>query len=319
MKKTLLLIAALAVTSFGFSQTELVRNGTCDEHGTGSDSSNTSDNADAWDMTPNSTLNGSLISPYRLTNDNPTGWKNQTLEDALEVKYQGAEGGSLDEQPGSTSGGNNGTRGVKLYDDEDQGFTGSSRRLYQLVNGLTIGNTYNFSIDSKSEVANTPSEVYILNTQIADEVGIDANKYNDASVVSGMDITNDEGTWVTTTFSFVATTTEVVIYVRALAADAKDKQVFFDNISLKMATTNSTEDVFAANFGIYPNPAKNVINISSVKTIEKAEIYNIIGKKVISTSNLSNNSLDISSLTKGVYILKLVSGDVVGTRKIIKQ
>jgi hypothetical protein len=60
-----------------------------------------------------------------------------------------------------------------------------------------------------------------------------------------------------------------------------------------------------------------LINISSVKSIEKAEIFSIIGKRVVSTTSLKNNKIDVSSLAKGVYILKLVSGDVVGTRKII--
>ena len=191
MKKTLLFIALIASSAF-FAQTNLVLNGTCDDF-----QEVTGDNADAWDMTPNSKvkLDGGggeeSESPYAAI------WKNQTLEDALEAKYfPGIENPSLDEQPGSTSSGKDGTRGVKLYDDGGQGgdfIGGSSRRLYQLVQGLTIGNTYSFSIDSKSNSANTPSEVYILNTEISDEDGIDANKYNDASVVTGMDITTDEG------------------------------------------------------------------------------------------------------------------------------
>lgn len=237
MKKTLLFIALIACSSL-FAQTELVKNGTCDEHGTGSDTSNTSDNADAWDMTPNSTLNGGIVSPYRFdTDDNPNGWYNSALETALEIKYLGAEG-SLDEQPGSTSSGNNGTRGVKLYDDGSPSISGSSRRLYQRVVGLTIGETYNFSIDSRSEAENTPSEVYILNTQIQNEDGIDANKYSDASVTAGMDIvvaSANVGNWETKTLSFVATTTEVVIYVRSLFSVDQSTEVFYDNISLKQA------------------------------------------------------------------------------------
>lgn len=312
---------ALIASAGLFAQTELVRNGSCDLHGTGSDTSNTSDNADAWDMTPNSELNGGITSPYRYDADNnPTGWRNQALEDALEVKYQGQEGGSLDEQPGSTSSGNNGTRGVKLYDDEDQGFVGSSRRLYQLVPGLTIGNTYTFSIDSKSsDDAGIPSEVYILNTQIADENGIDANKYNDAAVVTGMDITNDGGTWVTNTFSFVATTTEVVIYVRALGANSKTNQVYYDNISLKMAATASVDDIFSSKVSVYPNPAKESVTITSQVELNKVEVFNLLGKQVIKTSTLNNNILDVSSLSKGVYLMKLTSGDSVATRKLIKN
>lgn len=311
MKKTLLFIALIVSTTF-FAQTNLVKNGTADDHGTGSDTSNTSDNADAWDMTPNSTLNGGITSPYSSI------WKNNDLEDALEIKYLGAAG-SLDEQPGSTSSGRDGTRGVKLYDDGTPAITGSSRRLYQLVQGLTVGKTYNFSIDSKSEAANTPSEVYILNTEITSETGIDANGYNDSSVVTGMDITNDEGSWTTTTFSFVATTTEVVIYVRALGADSGSTEVFYDNISLKEAAIASVDDIFGSSFNVYPNPAKNTVTISTDIEINKVEVFSIIGKKVLSVSNVENKTVNVSSLSKGMYILKVTSGNAIATKKIIKE
>ena len=295
--------------NYGWSQ-ELVKNGTCDEHGTGSDTSNTSDNADAWDMTPNSTLNGDIPSPYVF-------WKNDALEDALEIKYLGMAG-SLDEQPGSTSSGNNGTRGVKLYDDGSPAITGSSRRLYQLVQGLTIGNDYNFSIDSRSEAAGTPSEVYILNTAIANEDGIDANKYADASVVTGMDITNDEDAWVTNTFTFTATTTEVVIYVRSLNSIDGNTEVFYDNISLQMAATASVDDVFASNLKIYPNPANDYLTIESKNIkIESIEIYSLLGQKMKSDLQLKSNRLDVSDLSNGLYLLKVNSESGSSTRKIV--
>lgn len=304
--------------NFGWSQ-ELVKNGTCDEHGTGADTSNTSDNADAWDMTPNSTLNGGITSPYRYNvDDNPDGWLNNALEDALEIKYLGAAG-SLDEQPGSTSSGNNGTRGVKLYDDGTPAITGSSRRLYQRVVGLTIGSDYNFSIDSNSEAAGTPSEVYILNNEISDETGIDANGYADASVVTGMDITNDEGAWVTNTFSFTATTTEVVIYVRSNGSVDGSTEVFYDNISLQEDVTASVDDAFASNFKVYPNPARDFINIESKNIkVSSVDMYNVLGAKVQS-SELTNNRVNVSNLVKGVYFMKINAEEGSVTKKVVVQ
>ncbi|WP_411894749.1 T9SS type A sorting domain-containing protein [Winogradskyella sp. A2] len=313
------LFAFCLCLNYGWSQ-ELVKNGTCDEHGTGSDTSNTSDNADAWDMTPNSTLNGGITSPYRYdATTNPDGWRNDALEDALEIKYLGMAG-SLDEQPGSTGSGNNGTRGVKLYDDGNPAITGSSRRLYQRVVGLTIGNDYNFSIDSRSEAAGTPSEVYILNNEIADETGIDANGYADASVVIGMDITNDEGAWVTNTMSFTATTTEVVIYVRSNGSVDDMTEVFYDNISLQEDAL-SVDEVDAKTFNIYPNPTKGILNIDTNNTYSdlSIELFNLLGSQVLETKiNSSNESIDVSGLTKGLYMLKISSDtEALITKKII--
>lgn len=304
--------------NFASSQ-ELVKNGTCDEHGTGSDTSNTSDNADAWDMTPNSTLNGDIPSPYRYDADNnPDGWRNDALEDALEIKYLGMAG-TLDEQPGSTSSGNNGTRGVKLYDDGSPVITGSSRRLYQRVVGLTIGNVYNFSIDSRSEATGTPSEVYILNNEITDENGIDANGYADASVVAGMDITNDEGAWVTNTFSFTATTTEVVIYVRSNFSVDGDTEVFYDNISLQQDATASADDFLNSSLKVYPNPAKDMVFISGIDNskISNISVYDVLGKAVINQNALVDNRLNIQSLKSGMYFLKISAQNATVTKKLV--
>jgi len=94
-----------------------------------------------------------------------------------------------------------------------------------------------------------------------------------------------------------------------------------DNIGSTNPTGNtaSVDEVFSSQFSVFPNPAKNTLNISSKVSIDKAEVFNLIGKKVISNSKSSNNSIDISNLSKGIYILKLTSGDSVATRKIIKE
>ncbi|MDW5290979.1 T9SS type A sorting domain-containing protein [Formosa sp. PL04] len=311
------LLVLLLCFNYGYSQ-ELVQNGTCDEF-----QGETGDNADAWDMTPNSevVLDGGTEktpSPYKYDEvNNPNGWNNAALEEALAFKYLDDADASIDEQPGSTSNGNNGTRGVKLYDDGNPSITGSSRRLYQRVVGLTIGSVYDFSIDSKSEAVGTPSQVYILNTQITSEEGIDSNGYNDPSVDYGMDITNDNPDWVTNTFSFTATNTEVVIYVRSLESIDDETEVFYDNISLQEGNTQSIDDVLASKFKVYPNPARDYINIQSKNvSVSSIDMYNILGAKVLS-SKLTVDRINVSSLAKGVYLMKINSVDGSVTKKVV--
>ncbi|MFT5890347.1 MAG: subtilisin family serine protease [Dokdonia sp.] len=57
---------------------------------------------------------------------------------------------------------------------------------------------------------------------------------------------------------------------------------------------------------IYPNPAKDIINIELPQsfTIESVSLYTIQGQKLKETG-FQNNSIDISNLSKGVYILTL--------------
>ena len=63
----------------------------------------------------------------------------------------------------------------------------------------------------------------------------------------------------------------------------------------------------------FQNPANDFVNITSNSTIDKVEIYNIVGNNVLKST--STNRIDISSLPKGVYLLTVYSG----TKKSIKK
>ncbi|WP_298778472.1 T9SS type A sorting domain-containing protein [uncultured Polaribacter sp.] len=83
--------------------------------------------------------------------------------------------------------------------------------------------------------------------------------------------------------------------------------------------TASVDEVFSSKFSVYPNPASEFVTISSELEVNKVEIFNLLGKRVISKTILSTGNLDISSLSKGVYLMKLTSGDSVASKKLIKN
>lgn len=71
---------------------------------------------------------------------------------------------------------------------------------------------------------------------------------------------------------------------------------------------------------VYPNPAVNSINVEGVDTNSTVTIINIQGKIVLRTSiNAEASSIQISSLTKGVYFLNLVSGSSQKTITFVKE
>ena len=184
---------------------------------------NTSDNADAWDMTPNSTVVDNsgieVPSPYREL------WYNSELNNYIDATY------CTNEQPNSTSDGafENGskTRGGK--------FSANCRRLYQLVQ-VEAGVEYTFSIDTRSEAEGINTEVFILNTEITTEAGIDASKTDpaiDAYYEVNNDFNTDKSIFTTSSFTFTPSTGQIVIYVRALNAVDSDNEVFLDNVIIK--------------------------------------------------------------------------------------
>lgn len=70
---------------------------------------------------------------------------------------------------------------------------------------------------------------------------------------------------------------------------------------------------------LYPNPANNVLHISSDNAFEKIQITNVIGN-IIKEETLSGTSINIAELQAGVYFAKLIDiKGAIATKKFIKQ
>ncbi|MEN3324442.1 T9SS type A sorting domain-containing protein [Mariniflexile soesokkakense] len=69
---------------------------------------------------------------------------------------------------------------------------------------------------------------------------------------------------------------------------------------------------------VYPNPAKDYLTIESNATkISSIEMYNVLGAKVLSSKALVNNKLNVSTLSRGVYVLRINADASSSTRKIV--
>jgi surface protein len=81
--------------------------------------------------------------------------------------------------------------------------------------------------------------------------------------------------------------------------------------------TASVDDQNQLEISIYPNPTSDIVYIDGNYTQLKVFVYDILGKQVINKS--ITNSIDISQLEKGVYILQLSDGVKLTTQRIIKN
>jgi hypothetical protein len=66
----------------------------------------------------------------------------------------------------------------------------------------------------------------------------------------------------------------------------------------------------------FSNPVNDFVTIHSNATIDKVEIYNLLGNIVLKT-NKSTDKIDVSNLAKGIYLLTAYSGIEKCTKKII--
>jgi len=76
------------------------------------------------------------------------------------------------------------------------------------------------------------------------------------------------------------------------------------------------EDISALGIVVYPNPTKDIITIETRLDIE-VELYDMIGNKVISESNVKR--LDLSKLSNGIYNMSILYNNVRYSKKVIKQ
>ena len=98
------------------------------------------------------------------------------------------------------------------------------------------------------------------------------------------------------------------------------KLAYLDNIYLYRESTASVDNNALLGFSMYPNPASNRLNISAKEAIQNAAVYNVLGKKVMSLEiNKSSESIDISNLASGIYLIKYNVNNKVGTAKFVKQ
>lgn len=94
--------------------------------------------------------------------------------------------------------------------------------------------------------------------------------------------------------------------------------VYIDNIYFYNDQTASIDDL-ENNIHVYPNPAKDTVRISAAESIDRLRIYDLTGRLVKQASpHKAAFSVDVSGLSKGVYLVKLNAGDREATTKMIK-
>ncbi|MGK0234613.1 MAG: hypothetical protein ACI9EK_001139 [Psychroserpens sp.] len=132
--------------------------------------------------------------------------------------------------------------------------------------------------------------------------------------------------WTNTTFTFTSATATALYWNVAkftrnsVNPISTNNAMWFDDISIVPTSSLSVSDLAKFNFNAYPNPAKDIINLSAAKNIDKIEIYTPLGQQVKSI-NLNSNSakVNVSGLSKGVYLVKTFIEDAVGTYKFVKE
>lgn len=90
--------------------------------------------------------------------------------------------------------------------------------------------------------------------------------------------------------------------------------------SLKVSAVTATARVATDQLVIYPNPVSQQLRINTTQLLAGAviRVQDMMGREVMHT-RLTNNQLDVSKLTPGVYTLEILNNNKTITRKFVKQ
>ena len=101
--------------------------------------------------------------------------------------------------------------------------------------------------------------------------------------------------------------------------EAQDVDVFLKDVKYISDDTFTVSKIQDFELSLYPNPAKDTVRISAAESIDRMRIYDLTGKLVKQASpHKAAFSVDVSGLSKGVYLVKLNAGDREATTKMIK-
>ena len=80
----------------------------------------------------------------------------------------------------------------------------------------------------------------------------------------------------------------------------------------------SVSDTEITDFNLYPNPAYNDVVYITTKDngIKEISVFDVFGKVVL-TDRIRNNTLDISRLIPGVYVIQVVENKKTTRRKLV--
>ncbi|MDI9257877.1 T9SS type A sorting domain-containing protein [Flavobacterium sedimenticola] len=148
----------------------------------------------------------------------------------------------------------------------------------------------------------------VMHSNLNDGVLVATSFTTDYSVFSLFYTTNMGGTWETINPS---------IFFNSYILSA-DYNFINQEIEIFVATTDlgilkydiSIENLDNPNFvesntiELFPNPTKNQLTINSKQNINHIELYDVLGKK-LQKNEISNNFIDVSNWTKGIYIIKV--------------
>ena len=188
-----------------------------------------------------------------------------------------------------------------------------------------VGTTYDIALTNGSSGSNFSTTKYNVgdNVFIVMSYNIDTGAINGWINPAGTDLGGSAPAAVLTDTD-ASPNPSIDTFALRQDSTGETPAMIFDELRIGTSWADVTpntlsDDEFTANsFKLYPNPTSNgIVNItSSNNDTMNVQVFDILGKQV-KNEVLSNNTLNVSDLNSGVYIVKIAQNNAVTTKKLV--
>jgi Secretion system C-terminal sorting domain len=212
-----------------------------------------------------------------------------------------------------------------------QGFTGTndSEPNNDVANTIPINFAQNYQghlsfINSGSDIV----DYYSFTLPLTDDVQFILNAFEGLVSTATLTLFNSNGTQVFQLAQDGTNTARTSNIVNLTAGDyyftiTGTTETGSYDVKVTPQTTLSITDNSLDNLVVlFPNPAKDIINISLANTLNTAttNIYDVTGKLILNKNlNSAESQIDISQLQTGIYFIKIKTENASTTKRFIKQ
>jgi len=199
--------------------------------------------------------------------------------------------------------------------------------------GYIVGDTYELNLQAENADAGRFGFELTAEDESGNKVGQfiisgdgETQLANSGSAIThtSAGITPDGGmkSW---TFEWTAPSTDVGVVTFYTAVNAANNNggtsgdmIYTSSLSVDESSVGVYDELKEANFTLSPNPSVGQLSISHEYTSAEVRVIGMNGRIITSFNNYqSNQRIDLSQLDKGIYMVQLMSDNLVKTKKLV--
>lgn len=195
--------------------------------------------------------------------------------------------------------------------------------------GYALNTAYSITVQATSSAPNHGFQLTAEKNSDNSKVGTFTAGANTQLTNGNANVTHtnpNQNSWTVTWTSPATDEGEITFYAAVNAANGNGQA--FDNSDQVVTTNSGSIDVLGIaeakllKFEMYPNPSSDLVSIQlpTGTVAASVQMYDYVGRLVYSKEvNTIDNTINVESLSGGMYVLRVTTEDKVGAKQFIKS